>query len=153
MLVPRSQVVYGSPYIGINALGFSGTLFVSSPERLQELKRIGPHQLLVHVGFPVGRHTTVKDGVLISKKYVVQEQKRKSNLKKEKTQAMPSPTSPTSITASATTASADKTTKSTTTASTSASASASASTASKVRTDIANINAAVNVLNLKMAAL
>lgn len=49
-IVPRSAEEYQG--IQVNALGMIGTLLVKNQESLNNLKSIGPMQLLTRVGFP-----------------------------------------------------------------------------------------------------
>jgi ATP adenylyltransferase len=51
LIVPRSQEKADT--IGINALGFAGTLFVRSSDLLNQLKAIGPMTLLRQVAIPL----------------------------------------------------------------------------------------------------
>jgi ATP adenylyltransferase len=48
MIVPRSQEKYAG--ISVNSLGFAGSLLVKNKEKLEQLKQLGPIELLQQVG-------------------------------------------------------------------------------------------------------
>ncbi len=51
LIVPRRQEQFET--IPVNSLGFAGSLFVHSPDQLEQLKQIGPLSLLAKVAFQV----------------------------------------------------------------------------------------------------